>query len=40
MAEAFNPKNKEPLVYVDWAFCDPVGEGEGTNVDENKDPSL
>jgi hypothetical protein len=38
MAEAFNPNNKEPLAYVDWAFHNP--DGEKHTVDENKDPSL
>jgi hypothetical protein len=36
MADAFDPCNKDPLAYVDWAFQDPVGEQP--TVDENKDP--
>ena len=38
MAEAFNPKKRERLDYVDWAFG--VRDGEEITVDENKDPSL
>jgi hypothetical protein len=38
MAEAFNPKKRERLYYVDWAFG--VPDGEDITVDENKDPSI
>jgi len=38
MVDAFNPNNKDPLAYVDWAFG--VPDGENFTIDENKDPSL
>jgi hypothetical protein len=38
MADAFEPDNKDPLAYVDWAFQ--VPDGEQFTVDENKDPLL
>ena len=36
MSEAFNSENKNPLSYIDWAFCIP--EGECITVDEYKNP--
>jgi hypothetical protein len=36
MADAFDPDNKDPLAYVDWAFSIP--DGEDITVDENKNP--
>ena len=36
IAEAFDKENKDPFVYLDWAFSNPKG-GHNT-VDENKDP--
>jgi hypothetical protein len=36
MADAFDPGNKDPRVYLTWAFLNP--EGEQPTVDENKDP--
>jgi hypothetical protein len=38
MADAFDPGNKDPLSYVDWAFQDP--DGEIPTVNENRDPLL
>jgi hypothetical protein len=38
MADAFDPKNKDPFVYLNWAFLNP--DGEKHTVDKNKDPSL
>ena len=38
MVDAFEPNNKRPTAYVDWAFSIP--DGERFTVDENKEPSL
>jgi len=38
MSEAFNPNDKNPLVYPDWIFSIPYGER--ITIDENKDLSL
>jgi hypothetical protein len=36
IADAFDPDNKDPFVYLDWAFLNP--KGEHATVDENRDP--
>ena len=38
MAEAFDPNNKNPLSYVDWAFGIP--EGVVFTIDDDRDPML